>query len=141
MEPRRPRAGNAGHTPPTEEGGSDAENNVLEGGDTGAQIREICREVRELKFRIYGDPQARQEGVYDRLEALEDDLGTLRATYEREKVEKVVVDKIEERLDELGLNYRLALVYLKGIAAGLSTIVVAVLVAGVLGVIRFFGGG
>lgn len=101
--------------------------------DFGRQLDELRREVRELKKELYGDPNIRREGIFERLEALEDALGDLSAAYVR--------DVVVKRIDELDLKYQLALVYLKGIAAGMGTLFVAVLIAGIIGAIRFLGGG
>lgn len=94
-----------------------------------------------MKKDLYGNPQVRQKGVYDRLEQLEENLHTLRTTYETEKVEAGALGKLEDRMDMLDLNYRIAIVYLKGIAGAVGTITVALLVAAVVGILRVFAGG
>lgn len=105
------------------------------------QIAEACKDIKQLRRDLYGDPQIRQKGVFDRLERLEERLSELRAQYERERVEGGTLSRIEDELDQLRLDYKIAIVYLKGLAGGVGTILVALLVAAVVGILRYFTGG
>ncbi len=109
--------------------------------DTGAQIDELRKELKALQRYLYGDPQIRQKGVFDRLEGLEERLHELRTTYEREKIEQSYVTGLEARLDALDLKYATAIIYLKGIAGGVGAIIVPLFIAVVLYALRIFGGG
>ncbi len=113
----------------------------MDDSSTARQLEEIQREVRELRRDLYGNPQIRQKGVFDRLEHLEERLADLRAQYERERVEQGYLDRLESELDQLRLDYRLAIVYLRGIAAAVATITVTLIGAAVVGALRLFGGG
>lgn len=95
--------------------------------------------MRELKRDLYGNPQVRQKGVYDRLEKLEEDLHKLRTTYEMEKVEQGFYARLETEVDQLRLDYRLAIVYLRGIAAAVATITVTLVGAALVAALRFLG--
>lgn len=105
------------------------------------QIAEACKEIKQLRRDLYGDPQIRQKGVFDRIERLEERLSDLQARYERERVESGALARIEDELDQLRLDYKIAIVYLKGLAGGVGTILVAVIVAVVVGILRYFTGG
>lgn len=104
------------------------------------QLDAITKEIREIRRDLYGNPQIKQAGVFDRLERLEDRLSDLRTTYEKEKIEQGYVAGLETRLDDLALKYATALIYLKGIAGGVAAIVVPLFIAAVLFAFRFFGG-
>ncbi len=109
--------------------------------DVGMQIDELRTEIKSLQRDLYGDPQIRQKGVLDRLEALEERLDGLRTTYEQEKIEQSYITSIEARLDGQDLKYATALIYLKGIAGGVGAIIVPLCIAVVLYAFRLFGGG
>ncbi len=111
------------------------------GEQVGTLLADLQKEVREIRRDLYGNPQVRQKGVYDRLETLEENLQNLRTQYEAERVETGALGKLEDRMDMLDLNYRIAIVYLKGIAGAVGTITVALLVASVVGILRVFAGG
>jgi hypothetical protein len=103
-------------------------------------IEECLKEIRSLKRDLYGDPQIRQKGVFDRLEALEERLADLRSQYERERMEQGYYDRIETDIGQLQIDYRIALVYLKGIAGAVGAITVAFFAAVVVGVVRYLVG-
>ncbi len=98
------------------------------------------KEIREIRRDLYGNPQVRQKGVYDRLEKLEEDLHNLRSTYEREKVEQGFYARLEAEVDQLRFDYRLTILYLRGIAAAVGTITVTLVAAALVAVFRFLGG-
>lgn len=103
-----------------------------------SKIIEECRdEIREIRRELYGNPQLRQKGVYERLDVLEDHVGSL----EKAKVENVRLERIETNVDDLKTDYRIALVYLKGIAWGGGAIMIPVIGAGLLALFRYLGGG
>lgn len=104
-------------------------------------IEECLKEIRALKRDLYGDVRTRQKGVFDRLEHLEEKLQELRGRYEVEKVEKGHFEAMERRLEELSLNYRVTLIYLKSIAWGGGTVLVTMLGAAVVGILRFLSAG
>lgn len=103
-------------------------------------IREMNQEVEFLKRDLYGDPNTRQKGVYTRLDSLDECLTKLKRVVEREKVDRDVFAVMEEKLDQLTLDYRLAIVYLRGIAATTATITITLIGAAVVGALRFLGG-
>lgn len=105
------------------------------------ELEECLREIRALKRDIYGDPQTRQKGAFERLDHLEDKLQDLRSTYEREKVGLDHFNTLEARLDQLSLDYRIAIVYLRGIAGAVGTIAVGLLAAIVVSILRAVNGG
>lgn len=109
--------------------------------DMGKALEEVRKEVKELKRDLYGNPQVRQKGVFDRLESLEEKLTDMRSQYERERVEQESFNRLETELDQLSLNYRVAIVYLRGIAAAVGTITVTLIAAAVVGILRLVSGG
>jgi hypothetical protein len=100
----------------------------------------MTQEIKDLRRDLYGDPNTRQQGVYTRLDHLDEYLADLRRVVEREKVDHSVFQAMEEKLDQLTLDYRLAIVYLRGIAATTATITVTLIGAAVVGALRFLGG-
>lgn len=103
-------------------------------------IREMNQEVKSLRLALYGDSNIHQKGVYARIDHLEECLMSLQWVVEREKVSQSTFEALEEKLEKLSLNYQLTIVYLRGIAATLGTITVALIVAAVVGTLRFLGG-
>jgi septation ring formation regulator EzrA len=116
---------------------------VVGGGDNDIprRIDEITKEVRDLKRDLYGNPRIKGQSVFDRLDRLDEELRQLRATYERERIEAGALGAIEDRIDQLTLDYRVLLVYLRGLVGGVGTLVLMALVAAVVGVLRFLAGG
>ncbi len=104
------------------------------------KLEDLSREIREFRRDLYGDPQIRQKGVYDRLEALEERVSELRMQYEQQKVGEGFIQRLETEMDQLRLDYRLAIVYLRGIGAAVGAIVVTLLGAAVVAAFRFLGG-
>ena len=106
-----------------------------------AVLEELRREVKSLQRDLYGNPQIRQRGVFDRLEGLEEKLSELKATYEREKIEEGILGHLEADVAQLKLDYRVALVFLKGIGATTGAIFVTVMASIVVAIFRLWGGG
>lgn len=105
------------------------------------QLLEECRaEIRSLKRDLYGDTNIKQKGVFDRLEMLEERLSTLKFQYEKEKLAEGTLGKMQEELNQVKLDYRVAIVYLKGIAGAVATISVTIIVAAVIGLLRILAG-
>ncbi len=104
------------------------------------KLEDLSREIREFRRDLYGDPQIRQKGVYDRLETLENHVTDLRTQYERQKIEEGFIQRVETEMAQLRLDYRLAIVYLRGIGAAVGAIVVTLLGAAVVAAFRFLGG-
>jgi hypothetical protein len=71
---------------------------------------------------------------------LERRLADAVATYERERMETGYFKRIEDELEQLKMDYKIAIVYLKGLAGGVGTITVGLLVAAVVGALRYFTG-
>lgn len=113
---------------------------MSESGATEELIREMTQEIKDLRRDIYGDPNTRQKGVYTRLDRIDECLANLKRVVDREKVDQSVFQAMEEKLDQLTLDYRLAIVYLRGIAATTATITVTLIGAAVVGALRFLGG-
>lgn len=109
--------------------------------NTQKAIQDVYDEIRSIKRDLYGNPNVRAQGVFERLERLEGKFRELVSTYERERVEKSSLLQLESRVDELALNYKLAIVYLKGIAAATTTVAVTMVGAIVVAVLRIFGAG
>lgn len=108
-------------------------------GDSFArQLEELHKDLREVKRDLYGNPQVRQQGVFDRLEGLEERLGDLKLTYERERVEQSLLDRLEGDVEQMKLDYRVMLVYLRGIAGAVAAVFVAVVSAIVVGLLRYW---
>ncbi len=119
------------------------------------QINVLREEIRNLRKAIYGNPDFRQPGVVDRLEKLEQRLDDLRYTYEKEKVEQEVLDRLKGDIENVRhevqvarneitgtrTDYRIAILYIKGIAAALTMILVALIGAIIVGLIRYFAAG
>lgn len=105
------------------------------------RIEEISRKIRELERDLYGSPQIKGQGVFERLDGLREELDALRSTYERERIESGALGIIEERIDKLAIDYRVMLVYLKAIAGAAGSLLVMALIAAVVGVLRFLVGG
>ncbi len=117
-------------------------------GSVEQRLEEHQREIRALQRDLYGDPRTRQESIFDRLTGLEASADELRRAYDAEKVEAGKLAAIQEEQGKLRADYAalatqfaVTLVYLKGIAGGVGTIFVAVMVAAVVGAIRYFAGG
>lgn len=120
----------------------------MQPGSVEQRLEEHTREIRALQRDLYGDPRTRQESIFDRLSGLEESADELRRTYEAEKLEAGKLTAIQEEQSKLRADYTalatqfaVMLVYLKGIAGGVATIFVAVMVAAVIGTIRYFAGG
>lgn len=109
-------------------------------GATEKLIREMTQEIKDLRRDLYGDPNTRQQGVYTRLDHLDECLTNLKRVVDREKVDSSVFEALEEKLDQLALDYRLAIVYLRGIAATTATITITLIGAAVAFAFRFLGG-
>ena len=107
----------------------------------GHQLDAIRKEIKELQKDLYGNPQIRQKGVFDRLEGLEERLSELKTTYEREKIEEGMLGHLEADVAQLKLDYRVALVFLKGIGATTGAIFVTVMASIVVAIFRLWGGG
>lgn len=99
------------------------------------QLDELQKEIRALQRDLYGNPQVRQEGVFDRLSNLEKKAEEMRLTYETQRVEKEKFNLVETAVDQLVLDFKVMMVYLRGLAAGFSilfTIIAGALIAGFL---------
>jgi hypothetical protein len=105
------------------------------------QIDEVQKEIRELRSSVYGDPQLRQKGLFDRLESLEVRVAELKYTYERERIEEGLLARLEAKTVKLELDYQVTLVYLKGIAGTVGAIFVAVVTALIIALLRYSGAG
>ena len=114
-------------------------------GDTRSRLEQLGREVKELKqqFRdsLYGAPEERRKGLVDRIEKLEEHLHELTRAYDIERVEAGTLARLEDELDQLKLDYRVAIVYLRGIAAAVATITITLIGAAGVGILRFFASG
>lgn len=88
---------------------------------TWKDIEDIRREIREMRRNLYGDASANQTGLFARLDRLE------------EKIDKLVAGE----LAELRMDYRIALVRLKALGWGVGTTVVTLIIAVVVGIMRF----
>lgn len=109
---------------------------MAEHQDVNKLIQDCRSEIQALRSGLYGNPQAGQKGVYERLNALEQHIDNL----ERAKVENVRLERIETNVDALKVDYRIAIVYLKGIAYGGGAIMVPIIGAGILALFRYLGG-
>lgn len=88
------------------------------------EIEEIRRELRRIKNDVYGDANVNRQSIFAKLDRLEERLDTL----------------IDGEVAALKLDYRIAIVYLKGIAGAVGTIVVTLIIAAVVGILRFVAG-
>lgn len=86
-------------------------------------MEEIRREIRQLRRALYGDTEINQKGLYDKLDRVETRLDAL----------------IDGEVAALRIDYRIAIVYLKGIAGAVGTILVTVLIAVIVGYLRSVG--
>jgi hypothetical protein len=104
--------------------------------DAAGIIEECRNEIREVRRELYGNAQLRQKGVFERLDNLEENVSSL----ERAKVESAYLERIENDLSSLKVDYRIAIVYLKGIAWGGGAVLVPLVGAGLLALFRYLGG-
>lgn len=105
--------------------------------DTNRIIEECRNEIREVRRELYGNAQLRQKGVFERLDSLEEKVTTL----QREQIESGFLKRIEDEISTLKVDYRIAIVYLKGIAWGGGAVLVPLVGAGLLALFRYLGGG
>lgn len=110
-------------------------------GDTRILIDELRREIRDMRRAMFGDESARQKGLFDRLEGLEKKFDELSRTYDREKIETGAMGELEDKLDQLQMDYRIAVVYVRGLVATTATITVTMLGAAVVAILRYLMGG
>lgn len=104
------------------------------------QIKEVYEEIRGIKRDLYGNPNIREAGVFSRLDLLEDKFSDLIRTYTKERIEKSALENLEVRVDELALNYRLSILYLRGIAGAIGTLTFMFVGAVITIIVHGFGG-
>lgn len=104
--------------------------------DPDGILEECRREIKELRRDLYGNPDLRQKGVYERLDILEKNVADL----ERAKVEAGYFERIEADIASLRMDYRITNVYLKAIVWGGGAVAVSLIGAGLLGAFRALGG-
>lgn len=108
--------------------------------DVIRQLEEIQNDVRDLKRDLYGNPQIRQKGVFDRVESLEHRISELRSQYERERTEEGLLARMSSEVAELKMSYRETLIYLRGIGAAVGAIFLSIATAIVVGILRYWSG-
>lgn len=101
------------------------------------KLQELYRDVRELRRDLYGNPNIREPGIFERLDRIEERHEELLRRYEREMVEKSYLAKIEEELAQLKLDSRVLMVLLKAAVGGVGTILITLVGAIAVGVLRF----
>jgi hypothetical protein len=98
---------------------------------TSRQALDECRaEIRELKRDLYGNPNVKDQGVFSRLDHLEERFDEFGRTYEREAIERSAFGALDKKVGEMEVDIRIALMWSKAIAAGVGTIIVT-LISGV----------
>lgn len=102
------------------------------------QIEELQRELREVRRDLYGNPQVRQAGVFDRLEGIEQRVSELKLTYERERIEKDNFEQLESQVSQIMLDFKVMMIYIKGIVGGVSALFIALVSAIVAGVLKYW---
>lgn len=108
--------------------------------DTLKEVEDCHKEIRALKRDLYGNPNVSEDGIFARLRNIEERLTSLRRTYEMELVEKVAFFNLKDELNQVKVDYKVTMVWVRGIAAGVGAIVVTLFGAAVVGILRFLGG-
>lgn len=112
-----------------------------ETSNTHNVITELREEIKALKRDLYGNPVAHQRGLFERIDDLEETLRKLEYAYEAERTEKGTLAKMEDDLSQLKLDYRIVVLYIKGVIGGVATLVTAILIASIVGLLKYLSGG
>lgn len=116
------------------------EMNPREPLDPAHAIDECRDEIRKLKRDLYGNPQVKERGVFDRLGQLEERLADLKSQYQLERVEKGYFGRLEEDINQLQVDYKVMIWLIRAIAGGVGTIIITLIVAAIIGIVKIVGG-